>query len=659
MQKADTFSKTNTSNSSSSGVGEILALPTRGDSDAMHSESSLPGSSDSGATDVRKDPLMSIGSRGQSDQRSKSSKSSSTGSGSSKGIGSIIASMRKSKKAVGAKKKKAKPRELNWLRDTLSLNSSAHSSLVHHSVESSQGETEDGKPAASSSNAFRRSSEAVLGSLPDRNIHTKIESSAFASGAEGTVFGLTELQQEYARKLSLADEDRLGNEKISRVEEQESTEVGHVMAGDIPGAYPSSGRVSQPGAHCMPNDPSQATIGRSSDFRNSFPLPPRLQNDGYPRSRSTCSHIGDHRYPAHPAAAFHAPSDSIHRRNDREGRGLEQQGVPRAFPPGQPGYIDDFHPMRRYDEDFDYHGAGGGPSLQSYGRNQRPPHSRHLQERLPYPNDSRELPQCPSDTEPPSWRDNQRLRVYPDQDSPLPDDRDHGGYRGRQQNAPPGDLSPNHGHRHSQDQYDVHNNRRHYHRRDVSLGYRHDDDRRRYPLSYNPNSFEDPAGDSKYVGVDNSHYDCLNYDESRRKSLKDSFGGGGGSLCKRDLKGRLDHANPRESSKGSPQATSTKPAMVEISPGCVVPLRTTEEIINAVANDFFRPMTCICCSQDFFCIPDIQFAVCPNCQSIGPVEGDGYFEGRKTIAKGLGLGFAAETLFKMQQDILQNRHMHA
>ncbi|CAB9499332.1 expressed unknown protein [Seminavis robusta] len=97
-----------------------------------------------------------------------------------------------------------------------------------------------------------------------------------------------------------------------------------------------------------------------------------------------------------------------------------------------------------------------------------------------------------------------------------------------------------------------------------------------------------------------------------------------------------------------------EPISVEIAPGVRVPLRRTHETMRAIAKDYYQEASCFGCSIDIFCIADVSYVICPKCKIISPVSGE-YFEGRKLKRYGLGLGFTCESLFKMQNEILQDR----
>lgn len=93
-----------------------------------------------------------------------------------------------------------------------------------------------------------------------------------------------------------------------------------------------------------------------------------------------------------------------------------------------------------------------------------------------------------------------------------------------------------------------------------------------------------------------------------------------------------------------------KPVMVEISPGVHVKLRRTKDTLDAIANDFYLPVTCFACAMDLFAIANVLYVVCPMCTVVSPVEG-----GEENCGEGLGLGFTLETLKRVQCEIMEKR----
>ncbi|CAB9506482.1 expressed unknown protein [Seminavis robusta] len=95
----------------------------------------------------------------------------------------------------------------------------------------------------------------------------------------------------------------------------------------------------------------------------------------------------------------------------------------------------------------------------------------------------------------------------------------------------------------------------------------------------------------------------------------------------------------------------TKAVMVEITPGVKERLRRADETREAVANDFFTPVSCRSCSKYLFCTADLKYFACPKCECISSLENDDRFEGRPIERHGLGVGFTVDTLFRMQQEL--------
>ena len=659
MQQANESSTANISNTSE-GISDMIAtLAIRG-TEGSNGTSSV-GSNDSGATvweydgtketedletsaaaPARKAPFWSMGALRRSAQGNGSKSSSSSSSIGSTGI----------LKGKKGKKKKSKSRELNWLRDTLSLNSSAHSSRLHQSVASSVDESRDcKKPAASPYNAGLKSSDGMVGS-PNGFIHVKIgspqptEAASTGLGPPGInssnagngvdaitdkVYNLADLQREYARKVGASSSDNVTqDQKEKRLAERSPTAAGGQLSLiKTAGPHP---RVSQPGAHhvplALPNALSQAAGDRRVETRPSVPPGPRRP---------------------------------VPRRDEREGQALEQdaprpiprrpRSSPRHGPTGRRGApVNDHDHRYRYD-DYDY---GRGPK----DSKEHPPHPSDMEERLPRSHYMKERP-------PPPRYDYDRYRDHhhraPPYDRPPYHDDDsycrRHSYQGEEGSFGRSYPPDHHRRHHSQDHY--HDDPHHRHRRhydNYPPGYHHQGDRGRFPSSRGSGSFEDPAYDSRQGGREHPHHDDHYRGGSRGRYQEDSYRGTPrDGRYQQDRKEQLEKQRPKEDHRKTPQARD--PLMVEISPGCVVPLRRTEETMDAVAMDFYRSTTCIGCSEDMFCIVDVCYVVCPNCRTVGPLEGDKYFEGREITSEGLGLGFTTETLFKMQQDILQRRSL--
>ncbi|CAB9528052.1 expressed unknown protein [Seminavis robusta] len=90
--------------------------------------------------------------------------------------------------------------------------------------------------------------------------------------------------------------------------------------------------------------------------------------------------------------------------------------------------------------------------------------------------------------------------------------------------------------------------------------------------------------------------------------------------------------------------------MVEIAPGVSIPLRTSEETLEAIRNDYFVPTTCVACTADLFCIEDARYSVCPCCRTVSQLEAA--MADREGQHHGVGMGFTGSTLWQAQSDIM-------
>ena len=113
--------------------------------------------------------------------------------------------------------------------------------------------------------------------------------------------------------------------------------------------------------------------------------------------------------------------------------------------------------------------------------------------------------------------------------------------------------------------------------------------------------------------------------------------------------------------------TATTATRVEISPGVTAILRSKDETMEAIRNDFFLPVACFGCSLDLFCIADAQYVICPQCRVVSPLletvmeheqEGDETHEqkhSKRGGGGGLGLGVSFESLVAIQRQIVASR----
>jgi len=72
---------------------------------------------------------------------------------------------------------------------------------------------------------------------------------------------------------------------------------------------------------------------------------------------------------------------------------------------------------------------------------------------------------------------------------------------------------------------------------------------------------------------------------------------------------------------------------IEIEPGTFVPLRGTEETLEAMNIGFVIHTSCIACTSKVMCIGDAEYVLCPVCKVVSPVEQNLGHGG------GVGLGF--------------------
>lgn len=72
---------------------------------------------------------------------------------------------------------------------------------------------------------------------------------------------------------------------------------------------------------------------------------------------------------------------------------------------------------------------------------------------------------------------------------------------------------------------------------------------------------------------------------------------------------------------------------LEIQPGHFVPLRGSEETLDAMNNDFILNISCFACTTKVQCIADSEYVLCPICKVVSPID---HNLGSGT---GVGLGF--------------------
>jgi hypothetical protein len=62
-----------------------------------------------------------------------------------------------------------------------------------------------------------------------------------------------------------------------------------------------------------------------------------------------------------------------------------------------------------------------------------------------------------------------------------------------------------------------------------------------------------------------------------------------------------------------------QPIEVEVSPGEFMPLRGSDETLEAIEMGYARIVTCFACSASLACVPDCELVICPDCRVISPI----------------------------------------
>jgi hypothetical protein len=102
-----------------------------------------------------------------------------------------------------------------------------------------------------------------------------------------------------------------------------------------------------------------------------------------------------------------------------------------------------------------------------------------------------------------------------------------------------------------------------------------------------------------------------------------------------------------------------QPVEVEVAPGEFMPLRGSDETLQAIEMGYARIVTCFACCASLACVPDCELVICPDCRVISPIcaeeddrkmahrnhspygcwEGkDGYYQEASPPPRGVGLG---------------------
>jgi hypothetical protein len=62
-----------------------------------------------------------------------------------------------------------------------------------------------------------------------------------------------------------------------------------------------------------------------------------------------------------------------------------------------------------------------------------------------------------------------------------------------------------------------------------------------------------------------------------------------------------------------------QPIEVEVAPGEFMPLRGSDETLEAIEMGYARIVTCFACSASLACVPDCELVICPDCRVISPI----------------------------------------
>ena len=73
---------------------------------------------------------------------------------------------------------------------------------------------------------------------------------------------------------------------------------------------------------------------------------------------------------------------------------------------------------------------------------------------------------------------------------------------------------------------------------------------------------------------------------------------------------------------------------LEIQPGLFVPLRGSEETLDAMNNGFILQTVCFACTMKVLCIADSEYVLCPVCKVVSPIE--------HNLGSGTGVGLGLE-----------------
>jgi len=61
---------------------------------------------------------------------------------------------------------------------------------------------------------------------------------------------------------------------------------------------------------------------------------------------------------------------------------------------------------------------------------------------------------------------------------------------------------------------------------------------------------------------------------------------------------------------------------IEVAPGLFMPLRGSDETMDAIESGRARMVICFACNAKLSCVPDCELVICPDCRVVSPVEDD-------------------------------------
>lgn len=82
---------------------------------------------------------------------------------------------------------------------------------------------------------------------------------------------------------------------------------------------------------------------------------------------------------------------------------------------------------------------------------------------------------------------------------------------------------------------------------------------------------------------------------------------------------------------------------LEIEPGLFLPLRGSDETLQAIKTGFVEEIFCQSCDIELICIADASYCVCPDCKCVSPVDGIACAIKSNKSAGSVGLGLRASS----------------